>query len=503
MYSEVIFWPLISMLVFTGLTPFVVYLGERRGNKGVGGYWSAASFAVALYLLYQVYLQVASSPKGYLEYYIYAPPVGVMFYVDLISIFFSAVFIFLGFVSAIHSTRYMERDTGLGAYYALLQLMTLGMVYVTFTGDLFNLFVFWEVMAISSYVLVAFRKELWEPVEAGLKYLVMSGAGSATMLFAMSLIYGLTGSLNFVYVSEAFRSMQPTPLHYLAIAMLVVAFGIKAAAFPFWTWLPDAHPAAPSPISAMLSGVVIKTGVYGILRVIFLLFPLAMFHYGAMLFVMAALTMTIGNIGALLQRDIKRLLAFSSVAQIGYILVGLAAAGYGCLVDGLASAMFHVFNHAIMKGLAFLAAGALIYRLETRSLDDLAGVGRKMPISTVSLTIALFALGGVPPLNGFMSKWYLFMSAIDGGLWLLAVIGVINSAFSVAYYLWVFQRLFLAPPSKLVEEHAREAPAPILIALLMLVIIVFAVGVYPQPIISFARTAVQTFLVNFQITYLA
>lgn len=499
MVSEIIFWPLASMIIFIVLTPLATSLSEKRGDKGFGGYWSAASFAVALYLLYQIYLRIASSPRGYLEYYIYAPPVGVAFYVDYISIFFSVVFVLIGFVSALHSVRYMERDTGLGAYYALLQLMTLGMVYVTFTGDLFNLFVFWEVMAISSYVLVAFRKELWEPVEAGLKYLIMSGAGSATMLFAMSLTYGLTGSLNFVYVAEAFRGMQPTPFHYLAIAMFVVAFGIKAAAFPFWTWLPDAHPAAPSPISAMLSGVVIKTGVYGILRVLFLLFPLSLFNYGAALFITAALTMTIGNIGALLQRDIKRLLAFSSVAQVGYILVGLAAASYGALADGMASAMFHVFNHAVMKGLAFLAAGALIYRLETRSLDDLAGVGRRMPISTVCLTVALFALGGVPPLNGFMSKWYLFMSAIEGGLWPLAVIGVINSAFSVAYYLWVFQRLFLAEPSRLVKEHAKEAPAPILMALLILVVIIFAVGVYPQPMIEFSQLAVNNFLANFRV----
>ncbi|MCK4474811.1 hypothetical protein KAU30_03120, partial [Candidatus Bathyarchaeota archaeon] len=263
-----------------------------------------------------------------------------------------------------------------------------------------------------------------------------------------------------------------------------VGFGIKAAIVPFHTWLPDAYAAAPSPICAVLSGVMIEIGVYALCRVLFLVFLPAQFHWGMIIAVLSVVTMTVGNLMALLQGDIKRLLGYSSIAHIGYILVGIATGTQ----SGLTGTTFHIFNHALMKGLAFLCAGAFIFRARTRNLDELAGIGRKMPISTITLSIALFALAGMPGLNGFMSKFVLFTAAIPAGMAWLAIAGVLNSAFSVAYYLRVILVVIRSPPTERVAA-AKEAPITMLIPICVMAAFIVLFGVWPEPILAFAQRA--------------
>ena len=472
---------------------FFGLLDERVGSRSKEVF-SSIILALALYTLYNLYTTVDG---GVVVFTVgVGPPLAACFEVDALSVFMAVCTVFLALLCTVYSARYMEHDTRLGEYYSLLLFMTAGMVGVAFAGDLFTLFVFWELMCISSYVLVAFRKERWAPVEAGFKYLIMSAIGATMILFGMAFLYGMTGTLNFAQMSEVLSTVEPGVWGLVAFAALFVGFGIKAAVVPMHTWLPDAHPEAPSPISAMLSGMVIETGLYGFTRLLYVVFipnsalidgGLATFKVTVGFF--AAITMTLANIMALLQKDIKRLLAYSSIAQMGYMLIGVAAA----TELGLRGCFLHILNHSLMKGLAFLAAGAIIHQLGTRNLDEMKGVGRRMPATMVALTISVLGLGGVPGTAGFVSKFILFASAVGAGMPILTVLGVLNSAFSMAYYLPMLRTLATTPTGEL---KVREAPASMLVPMCVMAALIIFIGVYPAPAVRFAHMASQALTTN-------
>jgi proton-translocating NADH-quinone oxidoreductase chain N len=373
-------------------------------------------------------------------------------------------------------------------------LMVAGMLGVVFAGDFFTFFIFWEIMCLSSYVLVAFRKERWEPVEAGFKYLIMSASGSAMVLFAMSLLYGMAGTLNFAYVRLALSKPQLGGWALMAMVLVIVGFGIKAAVAPLHTWLPDAHPAAPSSISAMLSGVVIKAGAYALMRSLIMIFAPEAYSWQIVLAILAVITMTVGNLMALLQTDLKRLLAFSSVAQMGYVIFGISIATY----YGITGSLFHIMNHAIMKSLLFLCSGAFLYAVDSRNLDELAGIGKKMRITGVMFTIGCLSIAGIPPLNGFQSELMILLSGIGLGgksaIWyVLSAIMLVNLLFSVAYYLRLIQTLTLREPST-TSVNAREAPIGMLLPMGILTVLCIVIGIYPDPFISFSSNAAKAIL---------
>ncbi len=343
------FGVLLVMGSFAFATPLIGYILNRKYEKYLG-YWAATSFLLSLIYIFAFYR--IDAPPAYLE--IFPSPISSALRFDGVTLFFTTVFLILGFVSALHSVSYMEHDRNLTIYYTLMQLMMIGLVGLAMADDLFTFFVFWEGMAISSYILVAFRYHLDEPVEAGMKYLIMSGVGSLLLLYGISFVYGVTGGLHlfqiYRYATSILTGSLSLPI--LIVSLLLVGFGIKAAYFPFWTWLPDAHPAAPSPISALLSGIVIKAGILGIVRFALPFILINPSVYAPALMIIAILTMTIANMIALLQEDIKRLLAYSSIVNIGFILIGVTAAGYGVIEYGIASSLSHVFSHALAKGLA-------------------------------------------------------------------------------------------------------------------------------------------------------
>lgn len=423
-------------------------------------------------------------------------PISAIFEIDTLSLFMNFSILFLGLLVIIYSFNYMQHESRLVEYYSLLLMMMAGMVGITLAGDFFTFFIFWELMCISSYILVAFRRDRPAPIEAGFKYLVMSALGSSLILFGMSLLYGLAGNVNFAYMSIGIDWGNAGIWPYISFILLFLGFGIKAAIVPLHTWLPDAHPEAPSPISAMLSGIVIETGLYGLTRILFTVFipNSSQEFFKLFIAIFSILTMTVGNLMALLQKDIKRLLAYSSIAQMGYMLIGVASGtSYGLL-----GCFLHVFNHSMMKGLAFLASGALVERTETRNIEEMRGLGRKMPITTLTLAISLLGLGGVPSMNGFVSKFILFSSVLapNINLWWLAVAGVLNSAFSMAYYLPVIITLIAQGDSS--YEGLKEAPTLMLIPMIIMSIIIIIFGVYPFPIIDFADSASKSLIENLQ-----
>jgi len=370
-----------------------------------------------------------------------------------------------------------------------LTAMISGMVGVAFAGDLFTLYVFWELMVVSSYVLVAFRKAEWEPIEAGLKYLIMSAAGSATLLLGMSLLYGMTGTLNFQSLAAVLTGARQNAWLSLSFLLILIGFGVKAAIVPLHTWLPDTYSAAPTPISALLSGAVTEIGVYALARTLFSAFLAFQVQWSLVLAVLSIVTMTLGNITALLQKDVKRLLAYSSIAQVGYMLVGLAV---GTQL-GLTGTFLQILNHALMKGTAFLCVGAIIYRTGTRQLDEIAGVGRKMPLTMILFAVSLFALTGMPPLNGFVSELTLFTSAVQANMAWLGIAIILNSVLSAAYYLQVI-RFLVRPGMSEKLEKVKEAPLIMLVPIAIMAILIVLLGVYPDPVLSLARKAAQSLL---------
>jgi len=506
----IILQPLVILFVAAVLVPLMDYVGRKLGSEKLRDVFAVVALAFALYKLYALYIEVLK--RGAVEFYLrsFAPPYGTAFRADALSAFMAMVFCLLGLFVAVYSIRYMEEDTGLDKYYALLLTLVAGMVGVTLAWDFLTLFIFWETMAISGYVLVGFRKYRWEPVEAGFKYLIMSTFGSVLMFYGVSFLYGLTGTLNFTSMSQQLLNVNQ-PLLYISLCMIVVGFGVTAAMVPLHTWLPDAHPAAPSGISAMLSGVVIKAGVYGIYRSLFTFFNPAFFNYGAILMIFGILTLTVANLMALLQRDIKRLFAYSSIVNIGYIITAAGIAAYvlttyyssnptlatSVAVFALAGGLFHVFNHAIGKGLLFLCSGCFLHEVKTRDLNVLEGIGRRMPWTGASLSIGLLALAGVPPLNGFWSKLFIILAGLsipqDGFMIVVTSILILNAIFAAAYYLWVMQRIMLREPKERAAA-AHEAPFTMVLPIVVMAALCVIIGLFPGLILSLADVAARSLL---------
>ncbi|MCD6089090.1 cation:proton antiporter [Candidatus Bathyarchaeota archaeon] len=483
--------PIDTLIAFTVTTPLMGWLETKIRLKNLCGVYVAVGLVLSGLSLRELFVKALSGP---VTLPVKASPLSSCLVIDRLSVFMALISTILGLLATVYSIEYMKEDDGIPFYYTLLSAMTCGMLGVAFAGDFFTLFVFWELMCISSYALVAFRKHEWEPIEAGLKYLVMSSAGSASILFGISLLYGLTGTLSFTQTSSMI--VNSSIWGYVSLSFILLGFGVKAAIFPLHMWLPDAHPAAPTPISALLSGIVIKTGVYAIIRSLFSIYSPINSSWQAALMAISILTMSYGNLAALLQDDIKRLLAYSSIAQMGYILFAVSTATTQAnAVLGLTAALMHIMNHALMKCLLFLCAGAFIYRAGTRSLARLSGIGRRMPLTAVTFAIGALAISGIPPLNGFISELMIIYSGIRCNAYIPTVILLANILLGFAYYLRLIRIIIWSSPSGRISR-VHEAPFLMLIPIVLLALACVAIGIYPSPFIEFARQAAESLIAS-------
>jgi proton-translocating NADH-quinone oxidoreductase chain N len=404
---------------------------------------------------------------------------------DGISLLLAGVVLALGTMVALHSIRYMAGEVGEEKYYAMLLAMIGVMIGLGCAADLFNLWVWFEAMAVSSYLLVAFYREQPGSLEAGMKYLVQSAVGSVLVLLGIALVLAQTGSLEL----EAIRAAAaPTPAMLAAGALLVIGFGVKVAMVPMHTWLPDAHSQAPSGISAMLSGVVIEAGLVALLRALIAMVGVTP-SWGTVLMAFGALNMLAGNLLALRQEQVKRMLAYSSLSHVGYMLLGFGITLYAGQAAGAQGAAFHLFNHGLMKGLAFLAAGALLYCLHLSlgshsplSVRDLDGAAARYPLAALTLSLALLALGGLPPLAGFMSKWQIFVAGFETHNVVIAglvVFAALNSVLSLGYYAPVVNGMYRKAASPVVQRGVA-LPACMALPLALLAAAVVLLGFWPS-----------------------
>jgi len=358
----------------------------------------------------------------------------------------------VAFFIMIYSLNYVEKYTDTYKYYGLLFLMLAGMNGVIITGDLFNLFVYLEIAAVSSYALVAFGTGKQE-LEASFKYMVMGTLASGFILLSIALMYSYTSTLNMADIGKVIEKTGDSSVVVFVSVLFIVGFGLKAALVPFHWWLPDAHPSAPAPISAMLSGVLIKAlGVYGIVRIFYNVIGTSA-YISQLLMVLGTLSMIVGVIFAIGQYDFKRLLAYHSISQIGYVILGIGLATPLGILGGL----FHLFNHSIFKSLLFLNSGAVEYATGTRDLKEMGGLNKKMSVTGNTSMIASMSIAGIPPFNGFWSKLIIIIACVEAGEYIYGFFAVIGSVLTMASFMKVQKYAFLG---KLKEKWKSVAEVP-------------------------------------------
>ena len=388
----------------------------------------------------------------------------------------------LGLLVTVYSGRYLALDRRYETYYPLLLLLVTGLVGMVMAEDLFNLYMFCELMSAAAYVLVAFRRHTDTAIEAGFKYLVMGSVGTVTILMGISFIYRETGQLALSHLAGV-----PGPWTRAGTACFLVGLGIKSAIVPLHTWLPDAHGRAPSSISAMLSGVIVQSAFYTLLKTCLGLgFPAR--SLGTLLIVLSLFNMTLGNGLALVQTYTKRLLAYSTIAQMGYVLLSVGVGLRYDLPAAIQAGFFLILAQAAMKGLAFLCEGVCHFYRDAATIDELRGTAARMPLVAVAFSVALAGLAGVPPLAGFTGKWFILTNALrsSGALGYVGlVVFLLNSLLALGYYLPLIGTLFTSPSSPPMGGHeggGRIRISPwMALPIITLGALVLAIGLYPDP----------------------
>jgi NADH-quinone oxidoreductase subunit N len=406
--------------------------------------------------------------------------------VDGFSVFFHFVVLLVALVVILTSFDYLEvQQIYSGEYYGLILFGTVGMMLMSSAIELVLIFIALEISSISTYILAGFRRRAAESAESSLKYFLLGSFATAFFLYGVALIFGATGTTN-VYGIAAALQTSPSVLIYLAVALMFVGLGFKVASAPFHVWTPDVYEGSPAPVVALMSTGPKAAAFAVLLRVLFATGAPGWFW---MVWVSAALSMTLGNIGALVQQNVKRLLAYSSIAHAGYLLVAFAAAKE----TGISAAIFYAASYAAMNVGAFAIVAHLSSRGERYvTLDDYAGLGRRSPVAAAILTIFLLSLIGIPITGGFFAKFYVFSAALQANLVGLAIIGVLNSAVAAYYYLRVIVYMYMRDP--LTEAPVARIPAGLGIGLAISLIATIYLGVLPGRVLDYALRGAQDLL---------
>jgi len=400
------------------------------------------------------------------------PPIGINLVLDSLSLIFLLLITGIGFLASLVVEKYVHERRS--EFYSLFLLMIVGMMGIVLTGDLFNLYVFYEIMCISSYGLIVFYRTK-KSAEAAIKYLLISALGSSLILLGIALTYGLTGTLNLADIITKLPENSAIPF-----SLIFVGFAIKAGLVPFHIWLPDAHSEAPIPVSVMLSGVLVKMGLYVLLR-LYVLFDI---NYLSVMLILGLASIIVGDLMALQQKDIKRMLAYSTISQVGYISFAL---GLGSV--GFVAGTFHLINHVLIKSMLFLIAGSIVLKVKTRDMTKMKGLGTSMPVEAIGFLIGAFAISGIPPLNGFASKFMIYMATLNSGYSFLVFIPIIFSVVTLGYYLRAFFTIF-GGAGKKKEKIDWALALPVLVLASLCVVI----GLFPQLITQNLQLVINSLL---------
>ena len=421
----------------------------------------------------------------------WAPPWGIEYRIDAMNALVALIVAGIAAITLPYALRTVEKEIPLhqtSLFYATLLLCIVGLLGITQTGDIFNLFVFLEISSLSSYVLIAMGQQR-RALTSAYQYLIMGSIGATFLLIGIGLVYAETGTLN---MQDLHQRLQPILDHrtvHTGFAFIVVGIALKLALFPLHMWLPNAYKYSPSAISVFLSATSTKVAVYIMLRLVFSVFSSDIFDITPaqdILLVLGVIGVILASVIAIFQRDIKRLLAYSSVAQIGYMVLGMGMAS----TLGVTATLVHVFNHALMKGALFMAAGAIVYRVGSSRFEKINGVGRQMPWTFAAIFIAGLSLIGIPGTAGFISKWYFVLAALEQQSWLIALVVIAGSLLSVVYIWRIVEVMYLRPATD-ESLSVKEAPVSLLIPMWTLVFANIYFGINTELTVNVADTAVK------------
>ena len=481
--------PIISLVAFSLLTvPVFKLIRKSKHSTGLSLVWFAVVFATvfaSIANLTSKYYAVASPQP--LNITLADTPLAMLssaFMIDAISIYMAVIIVAVSAVVFLYSIFYVKSSEKISErYYAIMLMLTGALLGTVFSGDLLTLFIFWEAAAAGASFLMLYRKKP-ESLNATLKYLVMIIIASAFIVFGLSLVYGLTGSLNFWAVKEALMVLADKRLLVLAFIFIATGYAIEAAIVPFHFWLPDAYAAAPASSSSFLSALIDQGSYYVLIRVlIFILTPTEVLDWRFMLAVMAALTMIVGNLFALIQDDVKRLIGNICVADVGYNLVAITSVS----ILGLEGNLYFFLIGGITTALSFMTVG-IINHYGFKSIEDFSGLGWKMPFACLALSMAALSFAGIPPFGGFTAKYLVFTSALESGMTWLAVIGVSASVLQTAYLFRLINVMYGRKPK---DEKRIKEPKLLLIPVFILVAAIIVLGLYPDIVLRLIEPATR------------
>ena len=470
-------WSLLMPQLVIVSTLFIVLIFDMFDSisKKVLGWMTIVGSGIALVVSIRM-LQAGTNETQFNE----------MFRVDSYSLFFNIIFLVSTILVALISISYLGRDDKKqGPYYLLILLATLGMMLMAAGNELIIVFLGLELMSLSLYVLAGYFRESPASSEAGMKYLLLGAFASAFFLYGIALIYGATGTTSIPQIAEYLTANGKSPLLLAGTFLLIVGFGFKVAIVPFHQWAPDVYEGAPTTIAAFISAGPKAAGFAAFLRIFLEALPEIQTEWSTAIVILAMLTMTVGNVIAIAQTNIKRMLAYSSIAHAGYVLIGLAAANS----DGQKSAVFYLLVYCVMNIGAF---GAVILAKtadgESLMISDYAGLGFRKPLLGMFMTVMLLSLAGFPPTAGFVGKLYLFKSAIGADLYLLVIVGAINTAISAFYYLRVVVTMYMREPEE--ELEFKPYPSTLVVGLVLAAIGIMLIGILPSLLLDPAQKAV-------------
>ena len=417
----------------------------------------------------------------------WAPPIGIEFAIDPLNTSVLCMITFISLVVSFYSRPFLQNEDWLhyGGYYTLYGLLTVGLCGMTVTGDVFNMYVYLEIMSLSGYGLIALGGK--KSMVAAFRYLLVGTIGASLYLIGIGYIYAMTGSLNMADIGQRIQPFVHTPLFAFAVACFLIAFGIKMALFPLHGWQPDSYTFSHPGAAGFISGCMSKVPAYAMLRYFFYVFGVhntVMEALMNVLGIMGICGILIGSVMALAQYDFRRMLAYSSVAQLGYIAVGMALGN----VHGFIGAVLHLINHAFMKCCLFLVVGGITYRYGEVNLYRLGGLNRKMPVSSIAVVLAVLSMVGIPPTCGFFSKWYLMLGAYEGGQNIYIAVLVIRSLLNAVYYFRIVEQMFVQREASLPEIHEAETglglPVSMLIPIAVTGLAILFLGIYSSALVT-------------------
>ncbi|MBZ4686680.1 MAG: dehydrogenase (quinone) [Clostridiales bacterium] len=421
----------------------------------------------------------------------WAPPWGIEYVIDPLSGSMASLVSFISLLVAFYAGPYLKDDTWLkkGIFYGLYLLITSGLLGMVITGDLFNLYVFLEISSLATYAIIASGGR--KATVAAFRYLLIGTIAASFYLLGIGYLYAVTGTLNMADMAGRIQELMSSPAVLIGIAMIVVGMGLKAAVFPMHGWLPDAYTYAPPQVTAFIAGVMTKVSAYVLFRVTFFVLGAANGPVYAALTVMgwiAAVGIVMGSVMAIAQKDFRRMLAYSSVAQIGYIVLGISLGN----MLGLIGALLHILNHAVMKSCLFLVAGGIKWRTGEHSIAKLAELSGKMPLTMGAFLVAALSMVGLPPTAGFFSKWYLVLGALDANMWPFVIVIILSSLLNAIYFFRVIENFFLKKreAGEAVKretgapKESLELPVTMLIPIVILGIGILAIGILNSQIVT-------------------